>query len=28
MKGQELCVGHYRQAVNLAEVAEQIDSEE
>jgi len=28
MKGQELCVGHYRQAVNLAELAEQIESEE
>lgn len=28
MKGQEFCVGHYRQAVNLAELAEQIESGE
>lgn len=28
VKGQELCSGHLRQAINLAELAEQIDSEE
>ena len=28
VKGEELCAGHLRQAINLVELAERIDSEE